>query len=61
MSEQEKINLYKRLSDAMRRSTKAMLERKAKLGENVVIADNEGNPLIVPADKALQIFIDLDK
>ncbi len=38
-----------------------MLERKAKLGENVVIADDEGNPLIMSADKALQIFINLEK
>lgn len=61
MSEQEKINLYQRLSDAMRRSTKAMLERKAKLGENVVIADNNGEPMVIPADKALQILLSTNK
>lgn len=57
MSEQEKINLYQRLSDAMKRSTQAMLERKSKLGENVVIADDNGNPVVVSAEKALQIFL----
>ena len=56
MSEQEKINLYKRLGEAMKRSTKAMLERKAKLGESVVIADSEGNPISVSATEALQIL-----
>ena len=56
MSEQEKINLYQRLSDAMKRSTKAMLERKVKLGEQVVIADDNGNPVTISAEKALQIF-----
>lgn len=61
MSEQEKINLYQRLGDAMKRSTKAMLERKVKLGENVVIADDNGNPVVVTADKALQIFLNATK
>lgn len=56
MSEQERINLYYRLSDAMKRSTKAMLERKAKLGESVVIADENGNPKIIPASQALNLF-----
>ncbi len=61
MSEQEKISLYQRLSEAMKRSTQAMLERKAKLGENVVIADSDGNPLVLPAEKALQLFSSLNK
>jgi len=56
MSEQDKIDLYKRLSEAMKRSTKAMLERKAKLGENVVIADANGKPISISAEDSLQIF-----
>lgn len=56
MSEQEKINLYKHLGEAMKRSTKAMLERKAKLGETVVIADSEGQPLEIPASEALKLY-----
>lgn len=55
MSEQE-IDLYNRLKEAMRRSTKNMLERKAKLGEPVVIADSDGQPLVVSAEEALRIF-----
>lgn len=56
MLEQEKINLYKRLGEAMKRSTKAMLERKAKLGETVVIADSKGQPLEIPASEALKLY-----
>lgn len=56
MSEQEKINLYSHLRDAMKRSTKTMLERKAKLGETVIIADAEGNPIELSADEALRIY-----
>lgn len=56
MSEQEKINLYTRLSEAMSRATKTMLERKAKLGESVVISDSDGKPLVISANEALSIF-----
>lgn len=56
MSEQEITNLYTKLSEAMKRSTKTMLERKAKLGETVVIADSEGKPIEVSAEEALHIF-----
>lgn len=56
MSEQEIKNLYTKLGETMKRSTKTMLERKAKLGETVVIADSEGKPLEVSAEEALRIF-----
>lgn len=56
MSEQEKIDLYTRLGDAMKRSTLAMLERKAKLGETVIIADADGNPIEIPASEALRLY-----
>lgn len=55
MSEQE-INLYSRLLEAMKRSTKAMLERKVKLGESVVIADSDGRPINISAEEALAIY-----
>lgn len=61
MSEQERLDLFKRIRESINKAQVAMLERKAKLGENVVIADDEGNPLIMSADKALQIFINLEK
>lgn len=61
MSEQERINLYDKLSEAMNRSTEKMLRFKEKLGENVVIADAGGNPIEVPAREALQIFNSLER
>lgn len=56
MSEQETIKLYERLSKAMHRSTKSLFERKAKLGETVVIADDEGKPIEISAEEALRIY-----
>lgn len=56
MSEQERLNLHKNLMKAMAQSTKRMLERKIKLGERVVIADSNGQPLNVSAEEALRIF-----
>ncbi len=56
MSEQEKINLYTNLREAMKRSTKSMLERKAKLGETVVITDSNGQPIVIPASEALKLY-----
>lgn len=56
MSEQEKVALYSRLSEAMRRSTLRMLERKAKLGEKVVIADADGRPIEILASDALKLY-----
>lgn len=56
MSEQERIELYNRLGEALRQTTKNLLERKAKLGETVVIADANGQPLVVPAAEALKLY-----
>lgn len=56
MSEQEKIKLYSRLSEAMRRGTLKMLKRKAKLGETVVIADADGKPIEISAMEAISLF-----
>lgn len=56
MSEQEKIDLYIRLKEGMKRATRQMLERKVKLGEPVVVADSDGMPLVIPAEEALRRF-----
>lgn len=51
MSEQDKINFSDKITEGIRKAQKAMFERKAKLGENVVIADENGQPIIVPASQ----------
>lgn len=40
----------------MERSTKKMLEVKKRLGQKVVIADSNGNPMEVSATEALRII-----
>lgn len=54
MSEQEEIRLYDRIKENIRQTQRALFERKAKLGEPVVIADADGQPLIISAEEALR-------
>lgn len=56
MSEQERINLYDKLGEAMRLSTQKMLDTKLRLGQNVVIADANGKPVEVSAAEALRLI-----
>lgn len=56
MSEQEEIKLFQRIRENIAKAQFLMLERKAKLGETVIIADSEGKPLEVSAEEALRIF-----
>jgi hypothetical protein len=56
MSEQEKLVIQNNLLRSMAQSTMRMLERKMKLGEQVVIADANGQPIKVTAEEALKIF-----
>ena len=44
MSEQEGIELYERIRENIRQAQRKLFERKAKLGENIVIADENGRP-----------------
>ena len=55
MSEQEEIKLFDRIRENIRQTQIKMLERKAKLGESVVIADANGQPIIIPAKDALKL------
>lgn len=52
MSEQEKL-MSIRILEGIRKAQRLMLERKAKLGESVVYADEDGNPYIITAEEAL--------
>lgn len=54
MSEQEKIELFKRIGDGIREAQRRLYERKMKLGEPVVVADSNGMPLIISAEEALR-------
>ena len=56
MSEQEEIKLFERIRQNIISAQKAMLIRKAKLGEPVIIADANGLPLKVSAEEALRLF-----
>ncbi|WP_290380772.1 hypothetical protein [uncultured Duncaniella sp.] len=58
MSEQEKIDLRERIYIGLKESYKKLLRRKAALGQDMVFADENGMPRIVPAREAL---IDYEK
>lgn len=49
MSEQEKINIRTKINKGLKKSYEALLRRKAALGQDMVIADVNGQPIIVPA------------
>lgn len=54
MSEQEEINLFKRIRENIQQAQRELFERKAKLGESIVIADDNGQPVIVKAEDYLK-------
>lgn len=49
MSEQEKINIRIKINKGLKKSYEALLRRKAALGQDMVIADANGQPVVVPA------------
>lgn len=53
MSEQEKIELHKKIYEGLKKSFEDLLRRKAALGQDMVFADENGKPLIVSARQAL--------
>ena len=54
MSEQDGIELYERIRENIRQAQRKLFERKAKLGENIVIADENGQPLVIKAEDYLK-------
>lgn len=54
MSEQDKINLSDKITEGIRKAQIALFERKAKLDESVVIADENGQPITVRAKDFLK-------
>ncbi|MEE1022449.1 MAG: hypothetical protein U0L83_04890 [Muribaculaceae bacterium] len=49
MSEQEKLNLRTKINQGLKQSYEALLRRKAALGQDMVIADSTGQPVVVRA------------
>lgn len=54
MSGNERINLFDSIKKGLAKATRQMLERKALLGETVVISDADGKPEIISAEEALR-------
>lgn len=54
MSEQEEIKLFERIRENIQLTQKKLFERKAKLGENIVIADENGQPITMRAEDFLK-------
>lgn len=53
MCEQEKLYLIIKLNQGLKQSYENLLRRKAALGQDMVFADENGLPRIVPAVEAL--------
>ncbi len=54
MSEQEEMMLFQRISEGIQEAQRRLFEKKAKLGESIIIADADGQPIEIPASEALQ-------
>ena len=49
MSEQEEQKLFEKIDEGLKLSYENLLRRKAALGQDMVIADAKGQPVIIPA------------
>ena len=56
MSEQEELILFDKLEKGLNQSYENLLRRKAALGQDMVFANKNGMPRIVPAKDALKEF-----
>ena len=56
MQEQDDIILFERIRRSISEAQRKMVERKAKLGESIIIADANGKPIEVPASEALSLY-----
>ncbi len=54
MSEQEEMMLFERISEGIKEAQRRLFERKAKLGETIIVADEDGQPMEIPASEALR-------
>ena len=56
MSDKEKLNIIEALDKGLEQSYENLLRRKAALGQDMVFADENGQPQIVSARKALSEY-----
>lgn len=54
MSEQEEIKLFHSIRENIQKTQRKLFERKAKLGECIVVADENGHPITVKAEDFLK-------
>ena len=57
MSEQEKIEMREKICRGLEISYERLLRRKAALGQEMVFADENGMPRVVPAKEALVEYL----
>lgn len=56
MSEQEELKLFEKIEKGLSKSFENLLHRKAVLGQDMVFADENGQPRIVSARKTLEEY-----
>lgn len=61
MTDQEKKDLIQKISVGLKQSYENLLRRKAALGQDMVFADENGLPRIVPAKEALAEYLKSNK
>lgn len=47
--------LFSRISEGIQTAQRRLYERKAKLGEKVIVADKHGSPIEITAEEALRL------
>lgn len=61
MSDNEKLSIIEKLDKGLKQSYEKLLRRKAALGQDMVFADENGQPRIVPAREALEEYENASK
>lgn len=56
MSEEDKVILFEKIEKGILEAQRRLFERKAKLGETVVVADENGMPVTISGEEALRRF-----
>ncbi|MDE6543496.1 MAG: hypothetical protein K2K76_05975 [Muribaculaceae bacterium] len=57
MSKQDEITIYDKVRMGLKLSYEKLLQRKAALGQDMVFADENGMPRVVPAKEALSEYL----